>query len=233
MNLLTSLVLVLPLLVFYEVGVLLTDVVNGADLLTQNLIRWLGIGGFVWFQIGLVALLLVLVIYLRRSQRFELRQFLPVVLESGIYALSMGTFIVFVMVDVLHIDPSLDISIGLAARVAGASTHGIFERLVISAGAGVHEEFLFRLVLLSGFIAILTRIVGMRRWAAVVGGVLLSSILFAVAHHIGPLGDPFRLGVFVYRAMAGVVFALLYHFRSFSIAVYTHTLYDMYVLLLA
>jgi membrane protease YdiL (CAAX protease family) len=67
---------------------------------------------------------------------------------------------------------------------------------------------------------------------ALVISLLLSSILFSVAHHVGPFGDPLRVGVFVYRAMAGLFFACLYQFRGFPIAVYTHALYDIYVMLI-
>jgi hypothetical protein len=61
---------------------------------------------------------------------------------------------------------------------------------------------------------------------------LVSSALFSAAHHVGPLGDPLRLGVFTYRMLAGIVFGLIFWFRGFAVAVYTHALYDMYVMLL-
>ena len=60
---------------------------------------------------------------------------------------------------------------------------------------------------------------------------LVSSLLFSAAHHLGPLGESLRIGVFTYRTLAGLFFATLFHFRSFAIAVYTHTFYDIYVLL--
>ena len=43
-------------------------------------------------------------------------------------------------------------------------------------------------------------------------------------------GDEFAVGVFTYRALAGAIFALIFYFRSLSHAVYTHFLYDFYVL---
>jgi membrane protease YdiL (CAAX protease family) len=135
----------------------------------------------------------------------------------------MGTLIVFVMVDLLGIDPRL--ATGPLARA------GVFERLVMSAGAGVHEELVFRLVMMGGILRLGERGLGFRRWAALALAIAISSVLFSAAHHVGPLGDPLRAGVFVYRALAGAAFALLFHFRGFALAVYTHTLYDVYVLL--
>jgi membrane protease YdiL (CAAX protease family) len=67
---------------------------------------------------------------------------------------------------------------------------------------------------------------------AIVLAFAISSILFSLAHHVGPMGEPLRLGVFVFRVMAGLFFGALYKFRSFPIAVYTHALYDIYVLII-
>jgi hypothetical protein len=223
-NLLTSIVLVFPLLIIYELGVLFTDVMNGADLITQSLLRLVGTRGFVAVQIGLLVLLIGLVLYLRRNQRFELRIFIPVLLESGIYALTMGTLIIFLMVDLLHIDPQL--------AAAAAPRGSFFDRLILSVGAGVHEELVFRLILLGGLTVVGERVLKLPRFAAVLIAFLVSSALFSAAHHAGPLGEPFRLGVFVYRLMAGMFFGALFQFRGFAIAVYTHALYDIYVLLL-
>lgn len=225
-NLLTSLVLVLPLLVFYEIGVLTSDQMNGADLITSTLVRAFGVQGLIWTQLGLMAVVVGIAIYLRRNQQLSVRHILPVLVESLIYALMMGTFIIFVMVDLMGIDPRL-----AAAPLAKA---GIFQRLVMSVGAGVHEEFVFRLLLLGGLVALMTKTHMVKQpWVAFLVALLISSVLFSAVHHIGPLGDPLRVGVFVYRTIAGVLFGLLYQFRGFAIAVYTHTLYDVYVLIFA
>lgn len=223
-NLLTSIVLVFPLLIVYELGVLFTDTMNGADLITQSLIRLLGVRGFVAVQVGLLVLLLGLVLYLRRNQRFELRIFIPVLLESGIYALTMGTLIIFLMVDLLHIDPRL--------AAAAAPRGSFFDRIIMSVGAGVHEELVFRLILLGGLAFVGERGLRLPRFTAVLIAFLVSSALFSAAHHVGPFGEPFRPGVFVYRLMAGMFFGALFQFRGFAIAVYTHALYDIYVLVL-
>ena len=227
-NLLTSLILVLPLLIFYGVGVLFSqEAMNGADFLTQSLLLLLGPRGYLVFQGGLVLAFLALVLGLRRRQDFELNQFVPVVLESGIYALTMGTLIIFVMVDLLGIDPRL--ATGGMDSLAGRT---VFDRLVMAVGAGVHEELVFRLILLNGLIVFGRKVLDLRPWMAVGMAFVVSSLMFAGAHHLGPLGEPLRLGVFTYRAMAGLFFAGLFHYRSFAIAVYTHAIYDAYVFLL-
>ncbi|MCA9669915.1 MAG: CPBP family intramembrane metalloprotease [Myxococcales bacterium] len=223
-NLLTSIVLVMPLLIFYEIGVLFSTSMNGADLITSALVKLVGRAGFIWVQLGLVVIMAGLIIYLRRTQQFELKQFLPVLLESGIYAATMGTLIIFVMVDVLHVNPKL---------AAGAlAQSGPFDKLVMSIGAGVHEELVFRLLLMGGLTWFAQKALKMRPWLAVLLALLVSSALFSAAHHWGSMGEAFRIGVFVYRLLAGVIFGLLFRYRSFAIAVYTHALYDIYVMLL-
>ena len=62
--------------------------------------------------------------------------------------------------------------------------------------------------------------------------VVCVALLFSGAHHVGPLGDPFTLPVFTYRVLAGVIFGLIFYYRSLAHAVYTHFLYDVYVLVL-
>ena len=221
-NLLTSLLLVLPLLVFYELGILTSETRNGADLITQTLLQLIGLKGFLAVQGALLVSIIGLAVYLRKTEQFEFKQLLPVLLESAIYALTMGTLILFVMEDLLRIDPRL-----VAAPV---KSMGLFDRLVMSAGAGVHEELVFRLLIMGGLILFFDKVVKLRNWLSVALAMLISSVAFSAAHHIGQLGDPLQLGVFIYRVIAGLFFAALYRFRSFAIAVYSHTLYDIYVL---
>ena len=76
------------------------------------------------------------------------------------------------------------------------------------------------------------RVVGMRRFFALAVALGVSSFLFSAAHHIPPYGDPLQLGVFTFRLLAGVFFGLLFWFRGFAVAAYTHALYDIYVLIL-
>ena len=215
--------LVFPLLLFYEIGVRFTDRMNGADFLTMSLLKLVGSHGYFYVQAVLVVAYLGLVLLMRRQHKFNIRQFVPVVLESGVYALTMGTLIIFVMVDLLKIDPRLG-AVGLDS--------GIFERLIMSVGAGVHEEIVFRLLLLNGVVLLAEKVLSLRKGIAVVLAFAISSLLFSAAHHVGPLGEELRVGVFIFRALAGLVFAALYQFRGFAIAAYSHTLYDIYVLML-
>ena len=225
-NLLTSLVLVFPLFLVYQVGVLFTlPMLNGADFLTVFLFRNLGLsrGAYLAYTAAVAVGFAVGVAVLRRKQRFDPKLIVPVLVESAIYALTMGSLIVFVMTKVLHVSPRL---------AGGIADQGLGTRFVMSLGAGVWEETIFRLGLMTGVAVLLERVLGFGRWVAVVLALAVSSVLFSAMHHIPPYGDPLQLGVFVFRVLAGCFFGLIYWFRGFAIAVYTPALYDIYVLLL-
>ena len=167
-NLLTSLVLVFPLFLIYQVGVLFTlPMLNGADFVTTLLFRTFGLTltGYLGFLGGVLVLFLVTVAVLGRRQRFNRAVVVPVILESVVWALTMGSLIVFVMTKVLGISPRL---------AGGIEGQGLVTRFVMSLGAGVYEESVFRLGLLSGLAFVLERVVHVARWAALIAALILS-----------------------------------------------------------
>jgi membrane protease YdiL (CAAX protease family) len=223
-NLLTSLVLVFPLFLVYQVGVLFTlPMLNGADFVTILLFRTFGLSlkGYLLFLAGLVLLFGLGVTLLQRRQRFNRAVILPVLLESTIWALTMGSLIVLVMTKLLGFSPRL---------AAGIESQGLLTRLVMSLGAGVYEETVFRLGLLGGLVVLFQRGLRTARWAALSGAFLVSSVLFSAIHHVPPYGDPFAIEPFTFRVLAGMFFGLLYQWRGFAVAVYTHAIYDVFVL---
>jgi membrane protease YdiL (CAAX protease family) len=224
-NLLTSLVLVFPLFLIYQVGVLFTlPVLNGADFLTVFLFHNLGLStrAYLAYTAVVTVAFVIAVAVLRRRQKFDPRLIVPVFVESAIYALTMGSLIVFVMTRVLHVSPRL---------AGGIADQGLATRFVMSLGAGVWEETIFRLGLMTGIAVLLERVLGLGRWIAVTVALLVSSALFSAMHHIPPYGDPLHIGVFLFRVLAGCFFGLVFWFRGFAVVVYTHALYDVYVLL--
>ena len=223
-NLLTSMMLVFPLLVVYHAGVMVTGgLLNGADFVTQIMLSVFGREHYWIFVVVVTVAFLVALGLLRRKEHFHPRTVLPLLLESTIYALTMGGLISLIMIRFLHIDPP-------RMTAAAKAMSGPLTNLIMSLGAGVYEETVFRLGLLGGLVALFERVMGMRRFIAVVGGLLLSSAAFSAVHHLGPLGDPLALWIFVFRMLAGMLFGLLFWFRGFAVAVYTHAIYDVIVL---
>jgi hypothetical protein len=226
-NLLTSLMLVFPLFLVYQIGVLLIpDVYNGADLVTSQLLHLLHgrLGAYVILNLGLGLAFIIALAYLRKRNEFHARQFIPVILESSVYAVTMGALIVFVMMNVLGVDPRLQISCA-----TGPHDVGLLGRIILSFGAGVHEELVFRLLMIPALIYLGSKVLGLGRVPAIALAFFVSAALFSLAHHVVG-GEPFHIGVFVYRLLCGLIFACIFQFRGFATAVYTHALYDIFVL---
>ena len=70
---------------------------------------------------------------------------------------------------------------------------------------------------------------GCRKRTASVWAVILSSLLFSLAHYdlFSSVGDPFNPYSFVFRTLAGIFFATLFLKRGFGIAAGTHAMYDI------
>lgn len=204
-----SLVLIAPLFFLYEVGVLFAGNVNGADVVTRAVYGALGRTNYL---LAASALGLGFLLWIRRAQRqsvLRLDVVLPVVLEAAIYALTLGALVTLVLERLL----GLGLDLGEAINAAGA---------------GVHEELVFRLLLCGGLIAALSRTQLSRR-AIVIVALIVSSLAFSAAHHLGPYGEPFTQHAFAFRCLAGLVFGLVFYFRSLAHAVYAHTFYDLLV----
>ena len=216
---LTSAVLVFPLFLIYQIGILSGRGQNGVDFLTRALIE-LGQRDVTNYLIAMSVLLVVyaaVLVLLRRRGSFSPQAFGPMLLESSIYALVMGSVILFVMKSFLGVLPGLFIGVRNPIDV-----------IVISAGAGFHEELIFRVILMGGLAWLLTGLTGKKRaWLI---ALVASSVLFSIAHHIGPAGEAFTFSAFVSRTLAGVFFAIVYQTRGFAVAAWTHALYDVYVL---
>jgi hypothetical protein len=119
-----------------------------------------------------------------------------------------------------------------AARVlamAPAHDSGLLGDLVGSIGAGVFEELVFRLGLMSALVWIGMRALrawAMPTWLAGVFGAIASGLVFSWFHHL--CGEHFETRRFVFRAMAGVLLGFLMWVRGFGVCVYTHTMYNVY-----
>jgi hypothetical protein len=231
-----GIVAVLPLLAAYEVGLIRLDanVRNGADFylklgLEEAVPRW---SLWIWWGLVVVAVLCAAIQQFRRATPF-LRYLAVLCVEGLILGLILGpvTLVLHeVLVPASRILP-LDIGPELALDRRWLDA-------VLSLGAGVYEEILFRLLLLSGLYVLLLR--GLAhgeqgpRWqrAKYQAGflaVMLSAVVFSAFHYIGAGADLFVWKEFVYRAIGGGILGLIFILRGFGVVVYTHAAYDLLV----
>jgi hypothetical protein len=225
-----SLTFALPLLVAYEVlafslsGAEMTGVRNGADVLLKSL--FLGMGGrdgVVVFGALLVGggAWLVWQDY-RRWRSLDPRVFGVMAAESVVGALAFG-MVTSTLTGLLLPGLATILSLGSAGSVS------LPTQLMISLGAGIYEELLFRVILVSGLAWLARRVLGWSATGSSVFAVIVGALIFSAFHYIGPYGDRLVLGSFTFRAVAGVLFSGLYLLRGFGITAWTHALYDVFL----
>ena len=99
-------------------------------------------------------------------------------------------------------------------------------------GAGIYEEFIFRLVLAGVIIFLLADILEFRREVAAVVAIFIQAALFSLYHLQRPelTGHaPFPWGPFVFRTFAGAYLGGLYVLRGYGITVGAHAMWNLYV----
>jgi len=105
--------------------------------------------------------------------------------------------------------------------------------IVTGIGAGIYEELVFRLILICILMIILQDLLLLDRTNAIIIAVAASAMLFSLHHHIffanGTFqkGEAFTLGRFVFRAIAGMYFAVIFAVRGFGITAGVHIFYNI------
>jgi hypothetical protein len=104
-------------------------------------------------------------------------------------------------------------------------------RLMLSLGAGLYEELLFRVALVSALANGARLALGWTRGTSGVVATILGALIFSAFHYVGPYGEDWALQSFTFRAIAGLMFSALYLTRGFGITAWTHAMYDVLVLM--
>jgi len=216
-----SFIFLLPLIIIYEFGIVavqkidLPAVRNGADILLRRLLDSFGIASL--YGIGLILIICTVIAFVihRRiwnNSRINGRFLLLMLVESTV----LGLFLFFLIKN----QPFLS---------AGKSNL-VLQQIVLSLGAGIYEEFVFRVVLIMGLSAIFGFIfqwtLPVRSIAAIIG----ASILFSIFHFVGEFGDSPTWYLFIIRFGAGAVLGTIYYLRGYGITACTHSIYNLAVL---
>lgn len=219
----TDLGLTLPIFVAYHLGVVFLPVRNAADMVTleltalaqNDLLSYTGLT----LLIGGVFVATLVVLGRGHSLRWE--RFAMIALEGVLYAVAMRLVAGYV-VGRVFLGPTL-----VESKFAG---------IVMSLGAGFYEEVVFRVVLFGLGAKLVSLIlpvaIPFRPIAIRVGWAVIAAGVFSGWHYVGDLGDPFDAKSFVFRWVCGLVFTIIYVFRGFAPVVWTHALYDIWVLVL-
>ena len=218
-----SLVASLPLLLGYEILVTLTQtpfwrVRNAADVWIRTFMMAFDIKPqYITFVMILTVIGLIPVVKLKYgAPSLSLKIFIIMFLESLAYSMVLGIF--------LH---SL---IRILLLAAGGIPGSSLQNVALSLGAGLFEEFFFRVLLLNALFWVLRFFLGNTLLTGAVA-ILTASLLFSLSHYVGNMADTFQWYSFLFRWMAGLLFTVIYFFRGFAVTAYTHAFYDIQVLL--
>ena len=235
-----SLVFALPLLLLYEgLAAVLgsgagSEVRNGADVILTSLFQAIA-GRFepILFAVVVIGTSIWLVARdLQRGGRLRPSYLLAMLAESAVLASIFGLAVGLVTSQILR-PIALGPAVTAPALLAAATVEqmDVATRLMVSLGAGLYEELLFRVILVAAIAFVGRTFIGWRPVTAGVVAVVLGAILFSAFHYVGPYGDPFQIQSFVFRAVAGLFFSALYLLRGFGITAWTHALYDVFLLI--
>ena len=231
-----SIVFALPLFVLYELLAASLagsggGVRNAADVaLKTPFLIFSGGRGSIAFFATVIAVCVFLVVrdYTRTKEKPQPKMFLLMLGESAVLALLLGVVVAMLTQRLLG-------ALSLSAQTAQPQTlesMNAATRLMLSLGAGLYEELLFRVLLVGGLAFGLKWLLGARTLTAGVIAAVIGALVFSAFHYVGQFGEPWELRSFTYRAIAGLVFSGLYLTRGFGITAWTHALYDVYVMLL-
>lgn len=225
-----SLVMLVPLVILYEIGAVLslravrTEVL--ADKLMGEFLRLFGLVGLLLPAVAMLGVLLLM--HIVRGDRWRVRPVvvLGMALEASLWALPLVVFGQLMLQAPLVAGAAAG---GGGAGVASLMDLTVSQRATIALGAGLYEEFLFRLVCIALVHLVAHDVFKLSERVAGVLAVVVSAGLFA-AYHPGVFAGGLNLPLAGFYLMAGVFFAVVYLTRGFGIAVGAHAAYDLIVL---
>ena len=218
-----SFLFTIPLFFIYEVGIFFLSkddilvIRNGADFLMRSILESFGIFGL--YGLGAIFLIGFIITYIyffndKSNKSIRADYLFIMIFESVCWALILYFLLSKFMLVLMN-------PIGKT----------ITQQVTLAVGAGIYEEFLFRVMLISG----LTGIIGfVFLWSEKVrkaAGLIIAAGIFSAFHFVGDYGDYFSMELFLLRFFAGIVLGILYIARGFGITAYAHSIYDLIVLI--
>ena len=218
-----SIFLTAPILVIYEIGIHLLfrnsiyEVRNTGDLLLKNLLTLLQLNNPLALTIILLTLFgIVMVIGFRRESIPEFRSIYLLYMLGESLVWGVGLFLVMSLVAALPLQ--------MNTLVEGIAQFNL------ALGAGIYEELVFRAALIPAFAVIFHRAFGINIRFSQLIALVLAAAIFASFHLFM---EEYQLAVFVQRIAGGILLGLIYVFRGYGIAVYSHVLFNMIILIQA
>ena len=213
-----SLIITFPLFILYEIGIFYMFQANvpfsknGADVLIERFINMLGLNGYyAASSIIFIVFFLILLIQRKNFKTFNisLKYILVMIMESLLYAL----LLVLVLQNIYLFQ--------------GDNINSL-NNFILSIGAGLYEELIFRFFLIFILSKSFIFIFKMKEFSSLLLSVIASSVLFSMFHYLGE--ETFTPYSFTLRFIAGIYLSSIYINRGFGIVALTHAFYDLFVI---
>jgi membrane protease YdiL (CAAX protease family) len=223
---LQCLIFIAPLLIFYQVGTFVHPWLPSQDsgdnwqvvafLLMLKFFAFFGAVGYILPPLAVIAILFFWHLARKDPWEFSPELYAGMAAESFVWGVP---FVVIGMAVLRHI-PSP------AAAALGPSLPWQTQ-VVLSVGAGIYEELLFRMIAIIVLSIIFIDVLEMKTPSAIPLIIVISAVLFAAYHLLGQ--ESFAMGAFIFRTVMGIYLAGIYIYRGFGIAVGAHAAYDLFV----
>ena len=165
---------------------------------------------------SLIAVICVIILQLRAKKSLTINGMTLVYMVMESFAWMTGLFIILSLSEIYLLT---------------ISVKGLLHQVVLAVGAGIYEELLFRVLLIGGISALFGFIFKWKKTFRLMGSIVISAITFSLFHFIGSAGDSYSFRIFLFRIIGGLYLGGLYVFRGFGITAWTHSLYDIFVLI--
>ena len=214
---LDALIFLLPLILFYEISSLTrqNDRVIAFDLMRKFFELFGHVG--MWAP-GLGAIAILVATHIASGEKWSIRWG-----RVGLMYVEAAALAV----------PLLALNWAIPLSVPGSDASLMLDRIAMGIGAGIYEELIFRLVLISLVMMAGVDLLRRSHVSVAVAAVVLSSLAFA-AHHHPPIGvEPFAPMPFLFRCAAGGYLAIVFWYRGYGPAAGCHAAYNVALACLA
>ena len=170
-----SLVVTLPLFIIYEIGIFymfqanVAYVKNGADVLIEEFIKMIGLNGY--YAASSIFILVLFIVLISQRKNFKtfkisMKYITIMIFESLVYA----AVLMMVLQNIYLIQ-------GL--------TTSLLNNFILSIGAGLYEELIFRFFLLFILAKSFSFVFKTKEFTSLILSIIVSSVLFSAFHYIG------------------------------------------------
>ena len=213
-----SLIITFPLFIFYEIGIFymfqanIPYSKNGADVLIEEFINMLGLNGY-YVASSILFIVFFLILYFQRKNfktfKISSKYLSLMIMESFLYAV-----LLVLLLQNIYLSQGVNMN--------------NLNNFILSIGAGLYEELIFRFFLLFFLSKSFIFIFKMKEFSSLLLSIIASSVLFSLFHYIGQ--ESFNSYSFTLRFIAGIYLSSIYINRGFGIVALTHAFYDLFVI---